>query len=227
VAVQPWRSAVLNHGVGAGVEHGVVLRGLGTLSTIVDIGANRGQFALVARRWSPGARIISFEPLPEPARVYRAVFRDDLGATVHQVAIGRDVGEAVIHVSGRDDSSSLLPIGSAQHVLFPGTEEVGTQRIVVARLVDYLPEETIDEPALLKLDVQGFELEALEGSESLLPRFAWIYAECSFVELYAGQALAGTVIAWLAERGFVLRGVYNMTYDPRGKAIQGDFLFGA
>jgi len=80
-------------------------------------------------------------------------------------------------------------------------------------------------PALLKLDVQGFELEALKGCEDLLHCFAWVYAECSFVELYEGQALADGVIAWLRERGCVLSGVYNMTYDKQGRAVQADFLF--
>lgn len=106
-----------------------------------------------------------------------------------------------------------------------GTAEIGTQPVRVARLADRLSEEDIEPRALLKLDVQGFELEALAGCEDLLDRFDWIYAECSFVELYAGQAFADEVISWLRERGFALRGVYNMTYDDSGQAIQADFLF--
>ena len=50
-------------------------------------------------------------------------------------------------------------------------------------------------------DEQGFELTALQGCEELLDRFEWVYAECSFIELYEGQALADEVIAWLRERG--------------------------
>ena len=45
--------------------------------------------------------------------------------------------------------------------------------------------------------------------EALLDRFAWVTVECSFVELYAGQAFADAVIAWLRERGFRLSGVYT------------------
>ena len=73
--------------------------------------------------------------------------------------------------------------------------------------------------------MQGFELEALQGCEDLLDRFAQVYVECSFLELYTGQALADEVIAWLRERGFRLAGVYNMSYDRNGSAVQGDFLF--
>jgi hypothetical protein len=92
-------------------------------------------------------------------------------------------------------------------------------------LREFIPAAEIGAPALLKVDVQGFELEALRGCEDLLGRFAYVYAECSFVELYAGQALADEVIAWLRERGFKLRGVHNMDYDRGGQAIQADFLF--
>ena len=73
--------------------------------------------------------------------------------------------------------------------------------------------------------MQSYELEALRGCESLLPHFTWVYCECSFLPLYEGQALADEVIAWLRERGFVLTGVYNMTYDGDGKVVQADFLF--
>jgi hypothetical protein len=83
----------------------------------------------------------------------------------------------------------------------------------------------IAQPALLKIDVQGYEKEVLEGVGSLLKTFAWIYVECSFMELYAGQTLAHEVITMLAKRGFRLDGVYNLSYDRNGLAIQGDFFF--
>jgi hypothetical protein len=135
------------------------------------------------------------------------------------------MGDAEIHLSARYDSSSLLPISEAQNTLFPGTEEVGTALVRVAPLTEFLTDDGMHKPALLKIDVQGFELQALGGCEPLLGRFDWIYVECSFVELYSGQALANDVIAWLQERGWALSGVYNMSFDRSGRAIQADFLF--
>jgi len=79
---------------------------------------------------------------------------------------------------------------------------------------------------MLKLDVQGFEFEALTGCESLLEYFDWVYCECSYVEFYAGQKLADEVIAWLKERGYRLDGVFNRALDQHGKTMQADFLFG-
>lgn len=102
---------------------------------------------------------------------------------------------------------------------------VATETIQVSLLSQFLAPQDIESPALLKLDVQGYELEALKGCEDLLNRFTYVYVECSFVELYKGQALADEVIAWLRDRGFPLRGCYNMAYDWRGQAVQADFLF--
>jgi len=215
----------LRFGVAAGVEHFAVLRSLGEVRTVVDIGANRGQFALVARHCFPAATLVSFEPLPGPAALYRAVFAGDGRARLVEAAIGVEPGEAVIHLSARDDSSSLLPITARQNALFPGTAEAGHSAIRVARLVDEVGAEDLVAPALLKLDVQGFELQALDGCEALLGRFAWVYVECSFVELYEGQAFADEVIAWLRARGLRLAGVYHMAYDGDGRAVQADFLF--
>ncbi len=226
LTVPAWREVLRRHRVAAGVEHARVLRNLGPLRTVVDIGANRGQFALAARHVFPQARIVSFEPLAGPAALWRKVFAGDARATLIEAAVGPDPGEAQIHLSARDDSSSLLPITARQNALFPGTAEAGTETIRVVRLADALPAADIEAPALLKLDVQGFELQALAGCEAVLDRFDWVYVECSFVELYAGQAFADEVIAWLRERGFVLRGVYNVTDDRHGLAVQADFLFG-
>lgn len=194
VAVPAWRQALSRHRVAAGAEHTAVLRNLGPVATVVDIGANRGQFALAARHCFPTARIVSFEPLAKPAALWQAVFAGDEHAELINAAVGPEPGEATIYLSARDDSSSLLPITARQNTLFPGTAEAGTAAIRVLRLADALPP-AFDTPALLKLDVQGFELQALAGCEDLLTHFAWVYVECSFVELYAGQSFADEVIA--------------------------------
>ena len=218
--------SLVRHGVAAGVEHSCTLAQLGDCATVVDVGANRGQFALIVRDRIPTARIESFEPLPEPARRFRTVFAQDSMVTLHPVAIGPRRERATIHISARDDSSSLLPIAAAQSSLFAGTEEAGIATIEVGPLDAFLDAKAIRAPALLKIDVQGFELQALEGCASCIDLFEWVYVECSFVELYEGQAFADEVIAWLRERGLKLRGVYNMAYDARGAAVQADFLFG-
>jgi FkbM family methyltransferase len=219
--------ALLQHRVAAGVEHSQLLDylQLQNIQTLVDIGANRGQFALVARKCFPNAKIMSFEPLKEPAAIFRRVFNSDPMVVLHELAIGPNDDRMTIHVSHADDSSSLLPITSLQNKLFPGTDEKEIRTIQVKPLDAVLEPKDIEQPALLKLDVQGFERQALEGCKTLITLFSYVYVECSFVELYAGQSLAHEVIAFLDDFGFVLSGVYNLCYDKRSIAIQGDFLF--
>jgi len=223
VAVPSWRRALMRHRVAANVEHVGVLKRMPGLRTVIDVGANRGQFALTARHCHPDARVISFEPLSSAATIYRAVFDGDSRATVVNTALGPAPGEAVINVSGLDHSSSLLPITATQEALFPGTAQVGTETVRVSRLAEHVT--AIERPALLKIDVQGFELQALAGCEDLLDSFDWVYVECSFMELYKGQAFADDIIAWLRERGFAISGVFDVAYDADGNAVQGDFLF--
>lgn len=211
-------------GVAAGVEHKSVLAQL-HFATAVDIGANRGQFALAVRACAPQATLISFEPLPEPARKFRQVFARDTRTVLHEVAIGPTFDEVVMHVSARDDSSSLLPISSVQEEMFPGTGEIDAVPVRVAPLEAFLDGRTLHGAALLKLDVQGYELAALQGCESLIDRFQWVYCECSFMELYTGQALAADVVTWLNHHGFDIVGMFHAEYDRWGRAVQADLLF--
>lgn len=215
--------ALWRHRVLAGAEHRHVLSR--QLKTVVDIGANRGQFTLAVRQWAPQARVVSFEPLTGPAAIFCDVFAGDGQVVLHQAAIGPRPEHRTIHVSRRDDSSSLLPISSVQTTMFPGTGEVATAEVRVGPLAEFVTAEELQSPAMLKLDVQGFEYEALIGCESLLPHFEWVYCECSFVEFYSGQRLAWEVIGWLSARGFRLDGVFNTSYDSQGQSIQADFLF--
>lgn len=215
--------ALFCHKVLAGAEHRKVLAD--DLRTVVDIGANRGQFALATRRWAPKAQIISFEPLNAPAAIFRRVFSGDDHVVLHQAAIGPESVRREMHISARDDSSSLLPISSLQTTVFPGTEQVAVTEVRMAPLDEFISLSDLQAPAMLKLDVQGFEFDALTGCESLLKHFDWVYCECSFVELYSGQKLAWEIIDWLSARGFCLMGMFNPAYDHCGQAVQADFLF--
>jgi FkbM family methyltransferase len=215
----------LRYGVAPAIEHNALLRSLPPLGSIVDVGANGGQFSLVARRLHPSAQIIAFEPLPAAVRRYSRVFEGDQRVVLHRVAVGKTSEEADFHVSASDDSSSLLPITALQESTFPGTEQRGVERVSVLPLNEVLDSSQLTPPALLKIDVQGTELNVLLGVGELLGLLDYVLVEASFVELYSGQALAHEVIAHLAERGFVLGGIYNPTTDAEGRSVQADFFF--
>jgi len=222
--IRAYRGPFLRTRVAASTEHDRILAGL-DLRTVVDIGANRGQFALCIRRLYPQAQIYSFEPLSRPARSWMRNFGADPRARLFQKAIAAQTGSATMHVSRWDVSSSLLPFAQAQHDNFPLTEEASREVVATTNLAACLDSDAIQGPALLKLDVQGYELTALQGCGELLDRFDYVYVEASFIELYVGQALATEVIAFLLGRGFKLLCVANLSCGKGQRPIQADFLF--
>jgi FkbM family methyltransferase len=219
-----YRRAFLRHGVAPAIEHHAVLQAL-PFDLVVDVGANRGQFSLLCRDMRPAARIVAFEPLPAPAAIYGALFAEDAKVTLHSVALAQERGTMDMNISKSDDSSSLLPISKAQIENYPGTERIGSHRVSIAPLTDFISAGDLIGHGLLKIDVQGFELEVLKSGQSLLLSFDWIYVECSFVQLYEGQALAEEVIAFLTANGFRLSGRYNFSHGRGGALLQADLLF--
>jgi FkbM family methyltransferase len=222
--IPQYRAAFLRTRVAASAEHDAILHGL-QLDTVVDIGANRGQFALCVRRLFPKASIFSFEPLQKPANTYRKTFKHDSKAQLFNKAVAAKSGSALMYVSRWDVSSSLLPFAQAQHDNFPLTEESRQETVSMVLLSDCLDDKDIQGTALLKLDVQGFELSALQGCEKLLERFNFVYVEVSFIELYVGQPLATDVLSYLLSKGFKLLCVANLSSGHSRRPIQADFLF--
>lgn len=216
--------ALLTKRVLAGFEHRPVLTST-RLATVVDIGANRGQFSLACRIYNPDCRIFAFEPLIAPGDIFQTLLGEDANVHLFRSAVGPSSGTGLMHVTAKNDSSSLLAVGERQVNLFPSSVEVAQEAVPMVRLAQVLAPADLVSPAMLKLDVQGYERQVLEGCSDLLSVFDCVYVECSFEELYAGQALASEVAAHLNASGFDLAGVYNTYYDNTGTAIQADFLF--
>ena len=221
LVTHPGYWSALRNGVAASVEHSnIPFRP--DIRTVLDVGASRGQFALFADHTFPGAKIISFEPLPDAMAELQKVLGSRVEA--HSTAVGSSPGTASINVSARDDSSSLLPIGDRQVEEFPGTGAIESIEVPVSTLDDILTSPLI-RPCLLKIDVQGFELEVLKGAARTLESVDEALIECSFVELYEGQAMADVIVAHMLDAGLRLVGVHEVSYSSSGAAIQADFLF--
>lgn len=217
-----WRGA-LKHGVAATIEHEDVSFG-SDFATVLDVGGHHGQFTLYALERFPRARIVTFEPQADGAELIARVTSGEDRVRIENYALGPEPGEAELNISKRSDSSSLLPIGEGQTTAFPGTEAASTETIKVETLDNLLPDPPA-RPALLKIDVQGFELGVLQGAERTLASIDEIFVECSFVELYEGQPLIGQIIEHLTARGFSLAGVFGVSYDANGRCLQTDCLF--
>jgi FkbM family methyltransferase len=221
----PLSRAALRHGVAPSFEHFEILKGLGKIKCLVDVGANVGQFSLLCKIVHPKAYIHAFELLNKAANTFKKVLGRHPDIVLHIHAIGSEATNQSMNVTARADSSSLLAL-DAQSRIYPGTHVVSQEAVCVKPLQDVLRDEDILSPALLKIDVQGFEGEVLKGGEGLLETFDWIYLEASFVELYSGQPLADEIIGWLAARGFRLVSVNCDGFiRQEGKTVQADFLF--
>lgn len=212
----------LLQGVGATIEHQAALGSL-RFDSVVDVGANKGQFLLFCAAQWPDARIDCFEPLVREAAKLRAVARA-IGprAHVHNYALGACPGSVPLHVGSRRDSSSLLPLAAGLTEMF-AVREVAEVTVEVRRLQDLdLP---LGPAALLKVDVQGFEYEVIQGAGERLSAFSHVYVEVSRVEFYAKQKRAEDLFSLLDARGFSLVGEYNAIRRAGGEPLQSDALF--
>lgn len=210
----------LRRGILPTTDHEKALRPF-DFKTVIDVGANKGQFASFARVQWPDARLICFEPLPGPRRKLQSLLPH---AKVFDYALGAASGRADIHVASREDSSSLLPLGILQKSMF-AMQSVGQMEVEVRRLDEVIETDDLSKPVLLKIDVQGLELLVLEGAEGLLPNIHAIYVEASFKELYCGQHLAGEVISFAESKGFSSAGLFNTLSAAANDVVQADFLF--
>lgn len=197
------------------------------LSIALDVGANRGQYARELRRGGFAGRIISFEPLPGPFAVLESAARQDPGWEARQVAIGAESGAATFHVAGNVDSSSLLPMLPRHVEGAPLSAVSATVSVPVVRLDELLPE--LIEPEdrlLLKMDVQGYEQQVLEGAGTAVEQVEAIECELSFVALYEGQTLAPTMFELLSDLGFEIAWLEpGFTDEATEQLLQADGLF--
>lgn len=214
----------LRHGVGAAIEHQAALEPL-AVSSVIDVGANRGQFALLALSLFPRADIHAFEPTPGPRRRLCAWSAGETRLTLHAMALGAVSGEALMHLSRSDDNSSLGRPTDRQLAEYPATLMVDSMMVPLARLDDVLSPGELPRPCLLKIDVQGHEMDVLLGCGLLLDHIDHVLIECSYVELYEGQALGDRLAAYLLDKGFVETAVSHRSYGAGGALLQADLLF--
>lgn len=218
-----WIRAAAMHRVAAAVEHLDAIR-LCDAATLIDIGANKGQFSLAYRALFPKGKIIAFEPFEESAQRFRQVFEGDAQVTLHGCALADVEDEATFHVTTRRDSSSLLKPGVGQSDAFHVHGEMQI-KVPVKRLDQVIDMRALQPgPILIKIDVQGAELKVLQGCDDL--SFAdFVYVELSFVSLYDGQPLFDEVASYLFTRGFEIAGVFNQTLTAKFGPTQVDVLF--
>lgn len=224
VAREPGFRKALRRGVAASIEHDSIPIPR-DIAHVIDVGANRGQFVTWAGVRFPAARFDCFEPLAASRSTLAEVSPGGRDVVVHDVALGANPGTVDFHVTKADDSSSLLEPTAIQTDAYPESAVVETISVPVRTLDGELAPGRIVRPSLLKIDVQGGELDVLRGAPATLREIDYVLVECSFAELYAGQPLYGEIQQELESHGFAPVGMYSPTTDESGRLLQADALF--
>lgn len=202
-------------------EHKKIIKEIIDVNTFLDVGANRGQFVLLLDYFFPSCKIIAFEPLKKEYHLLKKIFKKKTNVKIFNYAVGNKNGIININVSNSSDSSSVLFPTKWQLKNFPGTFIIQKSSAQIKKLKNFTA--NIKKPIFLKIDVQGYELEVLKGSN--LRHIKYIYLEGSYIELYKNQVLIKSIMKFLLSKCFKLIKRVNCYKNDNGKPIQADFLF--
>jgi FkbM family methyltransferase len=218
------------HGLhGDAFEAQAALLGPARTRLVFDVGANVGQTSLRYHRMFPDAVIHAFEPFDESYdRLCRAVAGVPNIRPIRAAVADRS-GSRQLRVNRTSSTNSLLDVspGAGKSVDPHLMALIGQSEVRVITLDEYSAAEGIDRVGVLKLDVQGSELLALHGAESMLSsaRIDLVYTEVLYSELYQGQAGFCDIFNALGHHSYVLYGLYDMNYGRNGMLSWSDALF--
>ena len=135
-------------------------------------------------------------------------FKEKKNVKILIKAFGNRTEQALFKVSKNHPSSSFLEITDLNREYHGDSTETKEEvTIQMARLEDeFVSSPTID---LLKLDVEGYELEIIKGAEKILPKIRIIMAEVWFADDYKNAPHFSEVEQYLREHNFMLLNLYN------------------
>jgi FkbM family methyltransferase len=172
------------------------------INLVLDVGANVGQFVDQLRGIGYTGRVVSFEPLAAAHALLRKRAEADANWTIaDRTAVGPTEGSVEIHVSNNSVSSSILGMMPSHSEAAPESSYVGTETVQMNSLDNLCGLDSTDR-VLLKVDVQGYEKNVLDGAHRTLENCRAVISEMSLIPLYDGQLLAREMWDLLAAQGF-------------------------
>jgi FkbM family methyltransferase len=196
------------------------------IATVLDVGANTGQYARLLRQLGYQGHILSFEPQSAAhAQLAAAAAADPLWHVAPRMALGAAPGTATLNLAGNSASSSLLPMLDSHRAAAPRSAYTGTEQVPLARLDDALAGQHHPGPLHLKIDTQGYEREVLAGAPETLARAAAVELEVSLVPLYAGSPDLDTLLADMAAAGLAPAALWPGFASPQGRLLQIEVIF--
>lgn len=174
---------------------------------IYDIGAAQGTWSQDAAGLWPSACIHAFEPNPSFQDELRRVGAVLAKLTIHAVFVGKAPGTIRFNDRGTHTSAKV-------DVSREASEHLHEARVVT--LDELVGDGHCPQPDFIKIDVQGAELDVLQGAERVLEKTAALLIEVNFFRYEPSIPLVHEVIGFLADRGFVwhdIMGVLRRPYD--------------
>lgn len=198
------------------------------INLILDVGANEGHSAKHYRKVGYTGEIVSFEALQSAHLLLSKNSQHDAKWHIApRIAIGDHKGEVTLNIAANSFSSSILSMEN-QHVLAaPESQYVGEELVPMATLDECASSYLLPSSCIfLKMDVQGFEAQVLQGASEILHKVLVLQTEMSFTPLYKGERLYDEMIAYLDDLGFELYAIIPGFSDPQtGKMLQADGIF--
>lgn len=198
----------------------------GVVSTIFDVGANVGQITLQYAALFPGADIYAFEPFPATFAVLKANTVNIKKIQVEEMALSDARELRTFYVNHNADTNSLLEptrmgLSSDAQVVNKSVMSVQADTIDA-----YCLRHTINSIDILKLDIQGGELAALQGASAMLAekKIKLIYTETYFRKQYMNQPLFHEIADFLSTHKYYVQDFYNPIYG-KGSIAWCDAIF--
>lgn len=193
--------------------------------SVLDIGANIGQFALEIREGLPDAQIYSFEPIKECYETLLQTMAKDRHFKAFNIALGDAKGFMTMNKSSYTPSSSLRQMSDSHKKLFPHSKESVPEKVGIERLDDVFAGLGPEPEILIKADTQGYEDKVIAGGMDAFRKARVVLIEASFTRLYEGQPLFDDIYAKLRSLGLHYRGALHQKLDRDGQIIFEDAIF--
>lgn len=197
-----------------------------TPHVLVDAGAHHGWFFHCWKDWCPPAEVHAFEPAIEAFTEATRLYGADPDVHINNVALGSKPGELQLNVMADSavSNSFLMPVEETWREIDYHHGSIAKRTVPVMRLDDYASEKSLGEVYLLKIDVQGFEIEVLEGAREMLRRTSYVFVEAAIRPLYEGAPRFTHVFDWLDAHGFHLMAMRAWHRGNR-TLVETDMLF--
>lgn len=198
-------------------EHAAAILRLYRVNCVLDVGANRGQYARALRRAGFAGRIVSFEPVPATFARLQEAARADPEWIALPYALGREEGATEMHVVPGTLSSVLAPtrFGAGRYAQLRDPERVEVPVRRLADLLDEVLDGLADPRPYLKLDTQGFDLEAFAGLGDRADELVGMQSEVALMRIYEGMPRMPEALATYEEAGFEITALYPVSRQSR------------